>query len=286
VNPIDWVTGQIVAQDAVVLAMGISNKLEGEEGESMLSPYKGDRKDITLPEVQMDFIRKLRSQDSITPIILVLTGGSPISIEPVEHLVDAVLFAWYPGEQGGNAIADVLFGDATPSGKLPLTFPKSVEQLPPYEDYSMEGRTYRYMKKEPLYPFGFGLSYTSFEYNDLILSKENIKRGEKITATAKITNTGKLPGEEVVQLYITDVESSTRAPLFSMKGFQRVMLEPGESKEIKFEILPDMMQIFDDEGIGFIEPGEFKISIGGSLPTERSKELGAPSWVEKSIWVK
>lgn len=286
VNPIDWVTNQIVDQDAVVLAMGISNMLEGEEGESMLSPHKGDRKDITLPEVQMDFIRKLRSHDTITPIVLVLMGGSPISIEPVEHLVDAVLFAWYPGEQGGNAIADVLFGDASPSGKLPLTFPKSVDQLPPYEDYSMEGRTYRYMKEEPLYPFGFGLSYTSFQFKDLNLSKKSPRKGIKITATAKVTNTGEVGGEEVVQLYVSDVESSTRAPLYSMKGFQRVMLEPGQTREVKFEISPDMLEIFDEEGNGFVEAGEFKICIGGSLPTNRSKELGAPAWVEETIVVR
>lgn len=280
INPIDWVTPQIIEADVVVVAMGISNKLEGEEGESMLSPYKGDRMDINLPEVQIEFIKTLRSHDTITPIVLILTGGSPISIEPVEDLVDAVLYVWYPGEQGGSAIADILFGDVSPSGRLPLTFPKSIDQLPPYEDYSMEGRTYRYMEKEPLYPFGFGLSYSQFEYGAISLSKTRIKKNETNTASVTITNTGNMAAEEVIQMYITDVKTTTRAPLFSLKGFKRVDLKPGEEKTVSFKINPDMLTIFDDEGNAMIEPGMFKVYIGGSLPSERSLSLGAPKWAE------
>ncbi len=286
INPIDWVTPQIIEADAVVVAMGLSNKLEGEEGEAMLSPHKGDKKDILLPEVQMEFIKTLRSHDTVTPIVLVLTGGSPISIEPVEDMVDAVLYVWYPGEQGGNAIADILFGDASPSGKLPLTFPKSLDQVPPYEDYSMEGRTYRYMKKEPLYPFGFGLSYTQFEYGDISLSKTKIKDDESISASVTLSNTGETPADEVVQMYITDLKTSTSAPLFSLKGFKRIHLKPGENKTVSFSIEPEMLTIYDDEGKAMIEPGTFNVSIGGSLPTERSIDLGASRWAEATFEVK
>ena len=286
VNPIDWVTPQIVEADVVVIALGLSNKLEGEEGEAMLSPYKGDRNDILLPEAQMNFIKTVRSHDTITPIVLVLTGGSPISTEPVEDLVDAVLYVWYPGEQGGQAIADIMFGDASPSGKLPLTFPKSIDQLPPYEDYSMEGRTYKYMKEEPLYPFGFGLSYTQFDYADISLSKTKINSDETISASVTISNTGQMEAEEVVQMYISDVKTSTRAPLYSLIEFKRIYLESGETKTISFDIEPDMLEIYDDEGNPMIEPGKFKVSIGGSLPSKRSKDLGANQWAEATFVVK
>jgi beta-glucosidase len=157
---------------------GLSSFLEGEEGESLLSPQNGDRENISLPQSQIDYIKELSIHGA--RIILVLTGGSPIALGEVEDMVEAILFVWYPGMEGGRAVADVLFGDVSPTGKLPLTFPKSLDQLPAFDDYSMNGRTYRYMTAEPLYPFGFGLSYTQFEYSELQLDKTTLPLGDSL----------------------------------------------------------------------------------------------------------
>ncbi len=274
VNPMDWTTGDAQQADAMVVVMGITGMLEGEEGESIASPHKGDREDISLPPNQVQFLRRLRRGND-KPIIVVLTAGSPLAIGEVHELADAVLYVWYPGEQGGLGVADVLFGDAAPSGRLPLTFPKSVEQLPPYEDYSMEGRTYRYMTEEPLYPFGFGLSYTQFEYGDLTLDRERVSQGDPVQASVTVRNTGEMVGEEVVQLYVTDVEASTRTPIAALKGFQRVALKPGQKKAVRFTITPEMMSLVDEDGQSVLEPGEFRITVGGCSPGGRGIALGA-----------
>jgi beta-glucosidase len=278
VNPIDWVTGPAKNSSVTIAVMGISPLLEGEEGESLLSPTKGDRLDIRLPANQVDKIRKIR-EGSDHPIILVLTGGSPIDVSEVADLVDAILFVWYPGEEGGNAVGDILFGEANPSGRLPITFPKSLEDLPPYDDYSMKGRTYRYMSKEPMYPFGFGLSYTTFSY-EASGAEAEIRAGEKATIEVKVSNTGTQAGDEVVQLYITDLEASVDVPISSLKGFRRIHLEPGESKTVSFTITEKELQLVNDEGRFVLEPGVFRIIIGGSSPGVRSIELGAPQPAE------
>lgn len=274
VNPMDWTTGDAQQADAMVVVMGITGMLEGEEGESIASPHKGDRKDIALPANQVRFLRRLRRGND-KPIIVVLTAGSPLAIGEVHELADAVLYAWYPGEQGGRAVADVLFGDVAPSGRLPLTFPKSVDQLPPYEDYSMEGRTYRYMTAEPLYPFGFGLSYTQFEYSDLKLDRARIRKGDAIGASVTVQNTGSVAGEEVVQLYLTDLEASARTPIAALKGFKRIALQPGGKQTVTFAVTPEMMSLVDDNGRSILEPGEFRITIGACSPGRRGLDLGA-----------
>ena len=169
-NPMDWSTGMAGDAEVTVAVLGVSPMNEGEEGEAIASADKGDRLDSRLPESQLNYLRKLRKAAGNKKIVVVLTGGSAITSPEIEELADAILFVWYPGEQGGNAVADVLFGDANPSGRLPITFPKSINDLPAFEDYSMVGRTYRYMEKEPLFPFGFGLSYTKFTYSNLKLS--------------------------------------------------------------------------------------------------------------------
>ena len=285
VNPADWSTGDAHTGDAIILGMGISGMLEGEEGESILSPYMGDRKNIELPESQVNYIKKLRQQGD-KPIILVLFGGSPIALGEVADWADAILYAWYPGEEGGNAIADIIFGDTNPSGKLPLTFPASTAQLPPYEDYSMKERTYRNMTQTPLYPFGFGLSYTTYTYENPKLSKNKIKKGENVEATVTVVNNGPVEGEEVVQLYIKDMEASVNAPLYTLKDFRRVALQPGQSQTITFTITPEMMKIINNEGQEMLEKGEFALFIGGSSPGERSQQLGAPKPVELHFTVK
>jgi len=272
-NPIDWTTGIAKVSDVTIAFMGMSTLLEGEEGEAISSYYRGDRREIALPKNQVDFVKKLCKYGK--PVVLVLFGGSPVAIPELHELVDAVLFVWYPGQQGGNAIADVLFGDVCPSGRLPITFPVSLEQLGDYDDYSMAGRTYRYMTQSPLYPFGFGLSYTTFAYSELRLNESSISRGDSVTAKFKVTNSGDVFGQEVVQLYISDLNASVEVPLYALKDIKRVELKPGQSKRVEFTITPEMMELIDSRGRARLEAGEFKVWIGGSSPAERSRELGA-----------
>ncbi|MCB0587609.1 MAG: glycoside hydrolase family 3 C-terminal domain-containing protein, partial [Phaeodactylibacter sp.] len=283
-NPQDWFSGVAAESDVTIACLGISQLIEGEEGESILSDHFGDREDIGLPQNQIDFLKKIRA--NAKKLVVVLTGGSAISCPEVYEMADALIFAWYPGEQGGLAVGNVLFGKAVPSGKLPVTFPMSVDDLPPYEDYAMANRTYRYAEKEPLFPFGFGLSYTSFLFSDVSLSKAEINSTESTKAVTTVTNTGKYPAEEVVQLYITDLKASVATPHFALKGFRRVALAPGESREVSFEINPDMLKVVNEEGEKVLEPGEFQISIGGSVPSQRSIELGAPEYKQAELVVK
>ncbi|MFC2137696.1 glycoside hydrolase family 3 C-terminal domain-containing protein [Bacteroidota bacterium] len=285
-NPRDWSTGNAKYADATIAVFGIAPLLEGEEGEAIASAYGGDRNNISLPENQIHYIKQLRESAGDKPIILVLTGGSAIAIPEVENLVDAILFAWYPGEQGGQAVGDVIFGDAVPSGRLPVTIPKSISQLPDYENYDMTNRTYKYMEEDPLYPFGFGLSYTTFEYSDLKLNKTTIKPGDEITAEVLVKNTGSITGEEVVQLYITDMEASFRVPKYSLIGINKVELNSGESKLVSFTITEKMMSSINMNGEVVIEPGQIKITIGGSLPGIRSTELGAANSIDKVLTIK
>ena len=284
VNPSDWTSGEARTADATIVVMGISGLLEGEEGESIASPYAGDRLDYNLPANQIDFLRKLK-QGNKKPVIAVITGGSPMNLSEVHELADAVLLVWYPGEEGGNAVADIIFGRVSPSGRLPITFPKSFDQLPPYEDYSMKGRTYRYMTAEPMYPFGFGLSYATFAYSNLRLSTNVIKKNESAAATVTVSNAGKLPADEVIQLYISYEGKDAGAPLYSLKSFKRVSLAPGATQDIQFTINPSLLQLINDAGQTINPAGKYKISIAGSLPGKRSEELGAPKSVEVEITV-
>ncbi len=285
VNPIDWTSGDAKEADAMIVVMGYSPQLEGEEGAAIASPHKGDRQDIGLPPNQVNFLRRLRQGNS-KPIIVVLTGGSPVAIPEVHELADAILYVWYPGEQGGVAVADVIFGDVSPAGRLPLTFPKSTDQLPPYDDYSMVGRTYRYMTAEPLYPFGFGLSYSRFEYGNLKLDSTQPRQGETVLATVTVRNVGDVAGDEVVQLYLTDVEASVRTPISALKGFRRIRLKPGQHREVAFTITPEMMSLVDENGDSRLEPGRFRVTIGGCSPGQRGADLGAPQPVQATFAVR
>ncbi len=279
VNPLSMVPGAARDADAMIVVMGISGLLEGEEGSSVASEHKGDRQDIGLPVNQVNWLRRLRTSNR-KPIIVVLTGGSPFAMPEVHELADAILFAWYPGEQGGHGVADVIFGEVTPSGRLPVTFPKSADQLPPYDDYAMTGRTYRYMAQEPLYPFGFGLSYTQFQYSNLRLRAKQIQKGDTLRVMATVRNVGRYPGEEVVQLYVTDLEASVQSPICALKGFERLHLKPGQSRTVTFTITPEMMSVVDENGDSVLESGQFKITIGGCSPGKRGVALGAPEAVQ------
>lgn len=283
-NPRDWFSGTAAECDVTVACIGISQLIEGEEGESIASRHFGDREDIGLPQNQIDFLKKIRA--NAKKLVVVVTGGSAIACPEVYEMADALIFAWYPGEQGGAALGDLLFGDVSPSGRLPVTFPRSVDDLPPYEDYALADRTYRYMEKEPLFPFGFGLSYTTFEYSDLKLSQTQINKNASITAEVTVTNTGDYRADEVVQLYLSDVEASVAVPKYALKGFQRITLWPGAAKTVQFEISPKMMALINDKGESVLEAGQFKALIGGATPSERSRALGAAQYVETLFEVK
>lgn len=251
--------------DAIVMVMGITPSVEGEEMDVKVDGFRGgDRTEITLPKPQEDFIREVQALGK--PLVLVLVGGSALAVNWENDHVPAILDAWYPGEEGGTAIADVLFGDYNPAGRLPVTFYKSISQLPAFTDYSMQGRTYRYFRQEPLYPFGFGLSYSTFKYGGLKFSAKQIRGGDSLTVTVDVTNSGGRAGDEVVQLYITDVAASFPVPIRALAGIKRIALKPGEKQTLTFTINPEQMSVTDDNGKRMVEPGEFLISIGGKQP--------------------
>jgi len=268
-----WAFGMAQSADVTIVCAGQSSFLEGEEGESLLSPQNGDRESISLPDSQVNYIKELAIHGA--RIVLVLTGGSPIALGEVEDLVEAIVFVWYPGMEGGRAVADVLFGDVAPAGRLPITFPKSLEQLPPFDDYNMAGRTYRYMTEEPLYPFGFGLSYTRFEYCGLkVVSPAVSPSGFEVEVT--VQNTGDVAADEVVQFYISALESRLPAPVSQLVGFQRVHLQPGKSQTVKLAVTPEMLMLYDEDGLQKFEPGKFRLTAGGCSPGTRGLALGAP----------
>ncbi len=286
INPIDWTTGEAKQTDAIIVVMGITGVLEGEEGESIASAHAGDRLDYNLPQNQIDFLKKLR-QGSKTPIIAVVTGGSPMNLSEVHDLADAVLLTWYPGEEGGNAAADLIFGKASPSGKLPVTFPQSLAQLPAYESYGMAGRTYRYLAAEPMYPFGYGLSYGKFAYSAARLSTNKAAKNKPVELTATVTNTGKMASDEVVQLYLTHApKAEAQTPLFALKGFRRVSLAPGASTTVKFTLTPEILALVGKDGNAVAPSGPVTVWVGGSLPSARSLALGAPKPASAVLMIK
>jgi beta-glucosidase len=254
--------------DVVVACMGLTNLLEGEENDARLSEDNGDRIHLGLPDVQRALLRELHATG--TPVVLVLMSGSAVTLNWEDENLPAILQAWYPGQEGGHAVADVLFGDHNPSGRLPVTFVRSLDQLPPFEDYDMRGRTYRFMEEEPLYRFGYGLSYTTFEYAGLRLEPAEAGTHEPVTVSVEVENTGDRAGDEVVQLYVTDVEASVPVPRLHLEGFRRIRLDAGEKRSVTFELRPEQLAAYGDDGQPFVEPGEFRISVGGGQPGDRT----------------
>ena len=269
-----WPTGLAASSDVTIAVMGISALIEGEEGDAISSDANGDRNSIRLPRNQINYLKDLRNSAGDKPIVLVIKAGSAIDLSEISDYVDAIVYAWYLGEQGGNALADIIFGDVNPSGKLPITIPESISHLPDYNDYSMENRTYKFTKYKPMYPFGFGLSYSSFDYSELFLKKNKIEIGDMIHLNFEVFNNSDIAGEEVVQVYIKDVNSSFRTPNSSLIFFKRIHLEPGEKKKINIALDHNMIGSFNEKGIKEIEPGIFNIFVGGSSPGDRSVELG------------
>ena len=262
------------SSDVIIAFMGISALIEGERGDAVLSNNHGDRKEISLPINQINFLKDLRLKAKEKPIILVISSGSAIELSGVEDLADAIIYNWYSGEQGGSAIADVIFGDVNPSGRLPITIPKSIDHLPEFSNYSMENRTYRFTNFEPMYPFGFGLSYSNFKYSNIKLSDNNIARNDSVTVSFDIDNIGYFDGNEIVQLYISNMGSKFRVPKYSLKGFKKIHLKANQRKRIQFILNKSMLNSIDDMGREVLENGEYKIWISGSSPQRRSIDLG------------
>jgi beta-glucosidase len=245
--------------DAVVMVLGLSAKLEGEEMKVAVEGFQGgDRVQIGLPRTQEDLLRKVSALGK--PVVLVLLNGSALAVNWARDNIAAIVEAWYPGQAGGTALADVLFGDYNPAGRLPVTFYKSADQLPPFTDYSMKGRTYRYFAGEPLFPFGYGLSYTTFAYRNLKVPRQT-NAGDDAKISVEVENTGSMAGEEVVELYVK--LPAQGAPIRSLAGFQRVPLRPKERKMVQFTLLPRQMALVDPEGRRHVEPGELEIAVGG-----------------------
>ena len=273
-----WAPFVAQSADVSIVCAGSTPDLEGEEGAALLTPLNGDRESISLPASQVNYIKELAIHSA--KIVLVVTGGSPIALGEVEDMVDAILFVWYPGMEGGRAVADVLFGDIAPAGKLPLTFPKSLDQLPPFDDYSMNGRTYRYMTEEPLYPFGFGLSYTTFAYRDLQITSPG---SSGFDAAVTVENTGAVAADEVVQFYLSALDSKLPAPLSQLIGFQRIHLEPGRSQTVTVTVKPEMLMLFDENGRQVFQPGKFRLTAGSCSPGARGPALGAAEPVSVEV---
>jgi beta-glucosidase len=250
--------------EVAVLFLGLSPRLEGEEMPVQVEGFSGgDRLTIDLPKVQEDLMRAVVATG--TPTVLVLLNGSALAVNWADAHIPAIVEAWYPGQAAGTAIADVLFGDYNPGGRLPVTFYKSIDQIPPFEDYSMEERTYKYFTGKPLYPFGHGLSYTTFAYSHLEVPKP-VKAGEPAKLSVTVTNTGRKAGDEVVQLYITDRETSVPVPIRKLVGFRRLSLKAGASQVVSFTIDPRELSIITNDSRRVIEPGIFDFSVGGKQP--------------------
>ena len=257
--------------DVIIFAGGISPQLEGEEMGVDLPGFRGgDRTDIELPAIQRQLLKALKAAGK--KIVLVNYSGSPIGLEPETQSCDAILQAWYPGQGGGQAVAEVLFGDYNPAGRLPVTFYKNVDQLPDFEDYNMTGRTYRYFQGEPLFPFGHGLSYTTFTYGDVQLPA-SAKDDETIKICVPVTNSGKMDGDEIVQVYIKK-QSDTEGPIKALRAFKRVHIPAGQTIQVKLELTPKQLEWWDAETNTMrTQAGNFDVMVGGNSEDLQTKTI-------------
>lgn len=257
--------------DVIIFVGGLSPRLEGEEMPVNIEGFKkGDRTDIELPRIQRDILKALKATGK--PVVFVVCTGSALALTWENENLDAILNAWYGGQEAGTAVADILFGDCNPSGKLPVTFYKSTAQLPDFEDYNMTGRTYRYMTECPLYPFGYGLSYTTFEFDEATLSASEISKNQNVTITIPVKNTGRIDGDEIVQVYIKNPNDAA-GPIKELKGFRRVSVKAGESRSVEINLSPDAFYSFNDaKQIMEVRPGKYQILYGNSSADKDLRE--------------
>jgi beta-glucosidase len=250
--------------DVIVAFVGLTSHLEGEEMPVSVKGFSGgDRTNLEVPDVQEQLVEALAKTGK--PMIVVLLNGSALAVNWEQQNAKAVLEAWYPGQAGGTAIAETLSGRNNPGGRLPVTFYSSIDQVPPFDSYSMKGRTYRYFQGAPLYRFGDGLSYTSFSYTNLKLSSKSLAAGSPLTVEADVKNTGKRAGDEVAELYLTPPKTDV-SPSLALAGFQRFRLNAGETKHLVFHLDPRTLSQVDDKGVRAVTAGTYRISLGGSQP--------------------
>ncbi len=284
VNPGNFATAQAAQADYTIMFLGNNGTTEGEESDAISSPSIGDRLSIDLPDNQLSFFRQvveMRSKNN--HLIVVVTGGSPVNLQEIAAGADAVIMAWYPGQEGGDALAELIFGEKNFSGRLPVTFPISTHALPAFSDYTMQGRTYKYMAGNTMYPFGYGLSYGSSQYGDLRLLTGKPKLGNPLEFEIPVTNTGNVERTETVQLYVSTPNAGQGAPFSQLKAFQRITLRPGETRSVRFTVTSEQMKEFARDGSTKLLKGTYKFTVGAAAPTHRSEELGVPL---KSVSVK
>jgi len=256
--------------DAIIYVGGIAPQLEGEEMKVNKAGFSGgDRTSIALPAIQTQLLKVLQSTGK--PVVFVMMTGSAIAIPWEAEHIPAILNAWYGGQDAGTAIADVLFGDYNPAGRLPVTFYKNDSDLPSFTDYSMNNRTYRYFTGKPLYGFGYGLSYSNFKYDALVVP-QSIQAGKKVMVSVKVTNTGKMDGEEVTELYLSHLGLKVKTPIRALKGFERTFIKAGQSKIIRFELKPEDLSLTDSNGHYKEVRGKVIVSAGGSQPDEQTRK--------------
>lgn len=271
-NDVNWSVSESRGAEVSIIIMGNSGNTEGEEGDAIASSERGDRVDLRLPEPQMQYLREV-SKDRTNKLVVVLTGGSPIDVKEITELADAVVMAWYPGQEGGVALANLLFGDANFSGRLPVTFPETTDKLPSFDDYSMKGRTYKYMTDNILYPFGYGLSYGKVAYGNATVTKLPTKHSP-MTVSVDLSNDGNMPIDEVVQVYLSTPSAGVTSPIESLVAFKRVKIAPHATVTTDFEIPVERLETVQEDGTSKLLKGEYRVMISGAAPCNRSKELG------------
>ena len=265
---ISEVKGVCDESDVVILCLGLDSGLEGEEGDTGNQYASGDKPNLNLPGKQQEILEVAYASGK--PVILILLSGSALAVTWADEHIPAIIQGWYPGAQGGRAIARILFGEKNPEGRLPVTFYRTTEELPDFTDYAMKGRTYRYMENEALYPFGYGLSYTDFTYSTPSLSSDTITE-DGITISAVLMNDGKREGTETVQVYVKALREGT--PNAQLKGIKKVTLQPGEKREVSVKLPLSAFALYDEEAVNRVGMGEYLVSIGGNQPDKRSEKL-------------
>ena len=259
--------------DVVVAVVGITSQLEGEEMYVDVPGFKGgDRTSLDLPKDEEDLLEAMKATGK--PLVVVLMNGSALSVNWANEHANAILDAWYSGEEGGTAVAQTLAGVNNPAGRLPVTFYTGVDQLPAFEDYSMKNRTYRYFEGQPLYPFGYGLSYSKFEYSKLSLSSAKLKAGDALSVDADVRNASQREGDEVVELYLSFPRSSA-APLRALRGFARVHVDAGETRHLHFTLDARDLSEVNDKGDRVVASGVYRITLGGGQPGTAAPQAAA-----------
>lgn len=267
------------ASDVIIACLGLDSGLEGEEGDEGNEFASGDKPNLNLPGLQEDLLKEL--YNSGKPVILVLLSGSALSFPWADEHIPAIVQGWYPGAQGGRAIAEMLFGEYSPEGKLPVTFYRTSEELPAFTDYNMKGRTYRYMEHEALYPFGYGLSYTNFEFEHTSIDCDTIEAGKNVTVKTTLKNTGSFSGAETIQVYVKVKKAD--APNWQLKGLKKVHLNPGESKEVSLTLKDSAFGLFNEEGVLMLNEGDYEVFVGSSQPDARSIALTGKTPYKKEM---